>query len=75
MDKHQHRQSAVADFMQSLEQLEELWGNEEAETENIFVDSGLTETDTDDIARPAGSLQHPNAEFLNSKASQPETHS
>ncbi|NEP55663.1 MAG: hypothetical protein F6K31_01285 [Symploca sp. SIO2G7] len=28
MDKRQLRQSAMADFMESLEQLNELWGNE-----------------------------------------------
>ncbi|MBE9067738.1 hypothetical protein IQ260_13855 [Leptolyngbya cf. ectocarpi LEGE 11479] len=72
MNKHQHRQSAVADFMQSLEQLEELWGNEETETENIF-DNGLKGADADETARPSGSLQRPNTEQLNSKASQPET--
>ncbi len=43
MDKHQLRQSAVADFMQSLEQLNELW---EGETEAIW-DDGSQNSGTD----------------------------
>lgn len=69
MDKH--RQSAVADFMQSLEQLDELWGNAEAETESVFFDNGLKGAEADETAH-CSSPQHLNAEHLNSKAPKPE---
>lgn len=67
---NKHRQSAVADFMQSLEQLEELWGSEEAATETVFSDIELKKADADEIAPPSGSPQQPNAEQSNSQVSQ-----
>lgn len=67
MNKHQHRQSAVADFMQSLEQLSELWGNEGNETENVFLNDGLTGAEID---KPE--LQSSCSEHLSQKTTPPE---
>ncbi|MEM9486702.1 MAG: hypothetical protein AAGA83_23770 [Cyanobacteria bacterium P01_F01_bin.116] len=44
MDKRQLRQSAVADFMESLEQLNELW---EGETDNVVWDNATQNSEMD----------------------------
>lgn len=67
---NKHRQSAVADFMQSLEQLDELWGNAEAETEKVCLDNGGQGADVDKTEP-----QHLNAEHLDPKVPQPEVNS
>lgn len=48
MDKRQLRQSAVDDFMQSLEHLDELLGDT---TETVVLDEGTLASETD-RARP-----------------------
>ncbi|MEM6253625.1 MAG: hypothetical protein AAF821_11955 [Cyanobacteria bacterium P01_D01_bin.156] len=58
MDKRQLKQSATADFMQSLEQLNDLWGDELEDTEleaDNFSSSTPKDVQNPDYGLPAGS--------------------
>ena len=50
MDKRQLKQSAVADFMQSLEQLDDLWGSES--DNDAWEDDSLKQPTAADNAHP-----------------------
>ncbi|MEM9806769.1 MAG: hypothetical protein AAF959_15975 [Cyanobacteria bacterium P01_D01_bin.56] len=65
MNKRQLKQSAMADFMQSLEQLNDLWGSE-LENSRCEDDSAkLSPANSDKSNSPASASE--------SQASQPET--
>ena len=59
MDKRQLRQSAVADFMESLEQLNELW---DSETESTIWDETAKVSKADQASRhSSGSAKNSSA--------------
>ena len=66
MDKRQLRQSAVADFMESLEQLNELWEND---TEPAVWEEVAKTTDADNASRRSSSSTN------SSSATHPESKS
>lgn len=65
MDKRQLKQSAMADFMQSLEQLDDLWGNE---LENV-----RWEEDSVKPSSPDSDKNNSPVSISESQSSQPKT--